>query len=30
VFAGFMGAVFTGVEVLVDIDDDIEEDSDDD
>jgi hypothetical protein len=29
-FAGFMGAVFTGVEVLVDTDDDIEEDSDDD
>ena len=29
-FAGFMGTIFNGVEVLVDIDDDIEEDSDDD
>jgi hypothetical protein len=29
-FAGFMGNVFNGVEVLVDVDDDIEEDSDDD
>jgi hypothetical protein len=29
-FAGFMGNVFTGVEVLVDVDGDIEEDSDDD
>jgi hypothetical protein len=29
-FAGFMGNVFTGVEVLVDVDGDIEEDGDDD
>ena len=29
-FAGFIGTIFNGVEVLVDIDDDIEEDSDDD
>lgn len=29
-FAGFMGNVFNGVEVLVDVDDDIEEDEDDD
>jgi hypothetical protein len=29
-FAGFMGNVFTGIEVLVDVDDDIEEDPDDD
>jgi hypothetical protein len=29
-FAGFMGNIFNGVEVLVDIDEDIEEDPDDD
>jgi hypothetical protein len=29
-FAGFMGNVFNGVEVLVDIEEDIEEDPDDD
>jgi hypothetical protein len=29
-FAGFMGNVFNGVEVLVEVDDDIEEDPDDD
>jgi hypothetical protein len=29
-FAGFMGSVFTGVEVLVDVDDEVEEEEDDD
>lgn len=30
VFAGFMQNVFTGVEVLVDVDDEVEEEEDDD
>jgi|Laugresu1bdmlbsd_1035121.scaffolds.fasta_scaffold00308_5 hypothetical protein len=29
-FAGFMGNTFTGVEVLVDVDDEVEEEEDDD
>ena len=29
-FAGFMGNVFQGIEVLVDVDDEVEEDDDDD
>ena len=29
-FAGFMGNIFGGVEVLVDVDDTVEEESDDD
>lgn len=29
-FAGFMGNVFTGVEVLVDVDDEVAEEEDDD
>ena len=28
-FAGFMGNVFQGIEVLVDVDDEVEEDDDD-
>jgi len=29
-FAGFMGNIFTGTEVLVDVSDEVEEESDDD
>lgn len=29
-FSGFMGSVFTGVEILVDVDDEVEEEEDDD
>ena len=29
-FAGFMGNVFTGIEVLVDVDDEVAEEDDDD